>query len=170
MKRNAARPIHRQGFFASTNGSSRVPGELMLHPVALIAVATLALNDHVFKAAYGTWLTGKLSDCAGLIFFPLFLISVWEIACSLRSRTFHFGLVALRLSLVWTALLFIGINVSAGAASLYTAFMTQLWGCLGAAGAQATYVTDPTDLLALPFLVVPYVLGRKQLARDAALR
>ena len=31
----------------------------------LLAVAVLAVNDHVLKARYGTWWTGKLSDLAG---------------------------------------------------------------------------------------------------------
>lgn len=37
------------------------------HPVFLAAVAVLAVNDHVLKARYGTWWTGKSSDVAGLV-------------------------------------------------------------------------------------------------------
>ena len=36
----------------------------MLHPVALAALAVLVLNDHVWKARYPGWVTGKLSDVA----------------------------------------------------------------------------------------------------------
>ncbi len=47
--------------------------EPILHPWSLSAMAVFALNDHYLKYAYTSWLTGKLSDFAGLIFFPLLL-------------------------------------------------------------------------------------------------
>ena len=70
----------------SVNGSSRParPGpdridRLALtalgHPLSLGAVALLLLNDHVLKQAFPSILTGKLSDFAGLFFFP-FLLAV----------------------------------------------------------------------------------------------
>jgi hypothetical protein len=40
------------------------------HPASVAAIAVLLLNDHVLKAEFGTWWTGKLSDVAGLIFAP----------------------------------------------------------------------------------------------------
>lgn len=36
------------------------------HPVFTSAVAVLAVNDHLLKPAVGGWVTGKLSDVAGL--------------------------------------------------------------------------------------------------------
>lgn len=49
---------------------------LLLHPVFVLAVATLALNDHVLKPhLQAPLLTGKLSDFAGLCFFPVLLWS-----------------------------------------------------------------------------------------------
>ena len=38
---------------------------------SLVAVGVLLVNDHVLKDAYSSWLTGKLSDFAGLYFFPV---------------------------------------------------------------------------------------------------
>lgn len=38
----------------------------------LIGLTVLLLNDFIFKELYGNWLTGKLSDFAGLFIFPLF--------------------------------------------------------------------------------------------------
>ena len=43
----------------------------VLHPLVLAGLALLILNDHVWKAAHGTWWTGKPSDVAGLAVFPL---------------------------------------------------------------------------------------------------
>ena len=64
------------------------PGDLLRHPVALIALAAWLLNDHVLKSAFGNEWTGKLSDGAGLIVFPLLLLSVctWLIPSRLEER------------------------------------------------------------------------------------
>lgn len=45
---------------------------LLLHPAFLVGLAVLILNDFWLKAAFPGWLTGKLSDFAGLLVFPLF--------------------------------------------------------------------------------------------------
>ncbi|TSJ46378.1 hypothetical protein [Fluviicola chungangensis] len=39
----------------------------------LIGLFLLLLNDFYLKETYGNWLTGKLSDFAGLFIFPIFL-------------------------------------------------------------------------------------------------
>lgn len=41
----------------------------------IIALAILLLNDFLLKDLYGNWLTGKLSDFAGLFAFSLFFIA-----------------------------------------------------------------------------------------------
>lgn len=41
-----------------------------------ITLAILLLNDFILKDLYGNWLTGKLSDFAGLFVFSLFFIAV----------------------------------------------------------------------------------------------
>jgi|GEM_PF-659835 len=46
---------------------------LLLHPVFLLSLALLLLNDFYWKYTYGNWFTGKLSDFCGLIVFPVFL-------------------------------------------------------------------------------------------------
>ena len=38
----------------------------------IIGLTILLLNDFILKGFYGNWLTGKLSDFAGLFIFPLF--------------------------------------------------------------------------------------------------
>ena len=50
----------------------------LLHPVALAALATLLVNDHVLKAAWPGWWTGKLSDLAALIVGPIAVAAVWQ--------------------------------------------------------------------------------------------
>ncbi len=40
-----------------------------------VALAILLLNDFILKGLYGNWLTGKLSDFAGLFVFSLFFMA-----------------------------------------------------------------------------------------------
>jgi len=47
--------------------------DLLLHPVVVGSMLILAINDHWLKSAWPGWITGKLSDCAGLVFFPVML-------------------------------------------------------------------------------------------------
>ena len=65
------------------------PGSALLHPLVLGAVALLLLNDHVFKARWPSWWTGKLSDVAGLVMFPLVLQALWEQARAWGGRGFR---------------------------------------------------------------------------------
>ena len=48
----------------------------LAHPGAVLALVVLALNDHVLKQAWPGFVTGKLSDIAGLVVFPLLLAVV----------------------------------------------------------------------------------------------
>lgn len=55
----------------------------LLDPVAIASLALLILNDHVFKAAargtaFGV-VTGKLSDVAGMVFFPVLVVAGVEL-------------------------------------------------------------------------------------------
>ncbi|MCB1026884.1 MAG: hypothetical protein KDB24_03865 [Microthrixaceae bacterium] len=56
------------------------PGDLLLRPPVLIALAVVLLNDRVLKASYGNVLTGKLSDVAGVFVLPLVMVSAVELA------------------------------------------------------------------------------------------
>lgn len=51
--------------------------ELLGSPVFVLAVAALVLNDFVLKAAFHNWLTGKLSDFAGLTAVTIFANAIW---------------------------------------------------------------------------------------------
>src|SRR5690242_20127817 len=77
--------MSRTSSLASPSPASSWAGAL-LHPLPLAAVAVLAINDHLLKGAgvLPGWLTGKLSDIAGLFFFPLLLTALargaWKLA------------------------------------------------------------------------------------------
>jgi hypothetical protein len=54
--------------------------QYLLNSVFLVGLLILVLNDHLLKAQFGNWFTGKLSDFAGLLIFPLFLKFVFPVA------------------------------------------------------------------------------------------
>jgi hypothetical protein len=143
-------------------------GDALLSPVALAAVALLVVNDHVLKQAYPGWVTGKLSDVAGLVFFPLLLVSAWEIMAR-RDPSRR----ALAVACAATALVFVAIKLwpPAGIGYRWGLAMFQwpfraLAAAVRGAGlpglAPVSLVRDPTDLLALPALAVAWVVGRRR--------
>jgi hypothetical protein len=122
------------------------PHRALLHPLWLAALTLLALNDHFLKGSglFPGWLTGKLSDAAGLLVAPALLAALLQ----LSSRR------ALALAHLATGLVFSAIKLSPAAAQLVERLIE-----LGPF--HATIVVDPTDLLALPALALSFtVLGR----------
>ncbi len=124
-------------------------GEL-LHPVPIAAAVLLVVNDHLWKGAglLPGWLTGKLSDLAGLTFFPLLLTACGRTARWIAGRPDR-GLSrrALVSAIVATGVIFSALKISPALAAL--------------AGA----VPDPTDLVALPMLGVAWWVGHAEIAR-----
>lgn len=59
----------------SNNGGARK--NLIFHPVFIVSLLILLLNDLYLKQAFSNGLTGKLSDFAGLIVFPIFIASIF---------------------------------------------------------------------------------------------
>ena len=55
------------------SATGRARGVFLLTSPAFIAALTLLiLNDWVLKPAFSNWVTGKLSDVAGLVAFAMF--------------------------------------------------------------------------------------------------
>jgi hypothetical protein len=113
------------------------PSRGLLHPVWLVSLFLLALNDHVLKGAglLPPVLTGKLSDVVGLLVAPLLL------AALLRVRSWR-PWVACHLAV---GAVFSAIQLSAPIADGWSALM-------GLVGFAWVITRDPTDLLALPVL------------------
>jgi hypothetical protein len=130
-----------------------VPGEALLCTPVLAAMLVTAVNDHWLKAAAPGWLTGKLSDFAGLFFFPFLVVACLELVRELLARAR--GVRARRgtsarafaVVLVVEGLLFVALEVSpAGALRFGEAWSTLF-------GVPARFTADPSDLCAL--LVLP---------------
>lgn len=50
--------------------------ELILNPYFIVGLIVLILNDFYLKYEYGNFITGKLSDFAGLLIFPMFVAAI----------------------------------------------------------------------------------------------
>ena len=130
----------------------------MLHPLALGAVALLALNDRILKAAYPSWWTGKLSDFAGLLFFPWFLVSVWELAAWLLGRRWRAGPRILGVAIGLTLVVFTSLQISPALGVFYEHAVSAFWEHFPPAYRSwlrlgtVRHTADPTDLVALPML------------------
>lgn len=132
---------------------------LLLRPSSLAALALLALNDHVLKARFPGFWTGKLSDFAGLYFSPFFLVAVAVMALKAPGsrRT-------LASACVLTALVFSWVNLSPTASDVYEHVVGEAWRLLGAAR-RIRHVADAEDLIALPMVAVAYLVGATALER-----
>jgi len=117
------------------------PARALLHPLWWGSLGLLALNDHVLKQVgmLPEVVTGKLSDVVGLVVAPALLATLLRVR---RER----GLIVAHLAV---GAVFAGIQLSAPFASLWSRLM-------GLVGFPWTIVCDPTDLLALPFLLVSW--------------
>ena len=88
------------------------PGDGLRHPVALGMLALWIVNDHLFKEMFGNAITGKLSDVAGLVVFPLFLLAAYEWIQFFRKRSAKQRASWLIFSLVFTGAFFTALNLS----------------------------------------------------------
>ena len=104
----------------------------------LSGLLILLLNDFIFKELYGNWLTGKLSDFAGLFVFPLFWTALFP-----RHKTKIFWL---------TGLMFIFWKSS------YSQTFIEYWNNLGLL--PVSRVVDYTDLMALSVLPFAFHIER----------
>jgi hypothetical protein len=135
------------------------------HPLPLVALVILVVNDHWLKGAsvLPTELTGKLSDFAGLLYFPLFLTAALRWASNMIGTLLP-GLrrrLERRLRLTPSKLLLSCLLTGAGftALKLCRDFAALYIDALASIGQRATVTPDPTDLFALPSLLLAYWIG-----------
>jgi hypothetical protein len=149
------------------------PSSGLLHPVVLGAVVLLVLNDHVFKARWPSWWTGKLSDVAGLAFFPVLLQALWEQVSGRRTRAFRPSLAFLVCAVIATGVCFGATKISHDAGNAWRwalgvlqwpFYAARAW--LGDARIPSVrptrHTVDITDLLTLPSLIIPLWLGLRR--------
>jgi hypothetical protein len=145
-------------------GKTALPLGEFLHPVPLAALAILIVNDHLLKGRGPGWLTGKLSDFAGVLFFPLLLTALGDvIACAVGRLTgaqIDYSLRRWKLlaAMGVTTAIMLGLELSASFGREFT------W-ALGRLGVPSATTRDPWDLVALAMLVPAYAIGLAEIRR-----
>jgi hypothetical protein len=129
------------------------------HPIPLTAVALMAINDHWLKYSYPSWFTGKLSDFAGVFYFPIFLLALASLFLPLKDSNAASPLLTRRnfwLAVLFTDFLMLLIKLNAPAARWIELFFADhLF--------RIQLIQDPTDLLALGMNVLTFLYMKKYL-------
>lgn len=128
----------------------------LAHPVSLAAIGLLIVNDHILKEVWPGFATGKLSDLAGLVFFPLLLVAIHQLVTGRAPVWLGIGAV------VATGMCFALIQVWGPAAGFYRdglgylqlPFRFLMSGSASVGPVQ--HVADPSDLMVLPALAVSW--------------
>ncbi len=136
-------------------------GEAM-HPVTLVCVILLLVNDWILKRHWHGDLVGKLSDLAGLAFAPVVLTAAIGLVLALAARLgarVDPSLTRRRLLLciAATGAGFAAIKLSPAAADALVRVLSIV--------RPASVYLDRTDLLTLPALAIAYWIGRDELRR-----
>jgi hypothetical protein len=121
------------------------------HPLTILSIALLLINDHVLKIYFPSWLTGKLSDFAGLFFFP-FIVAAGLGFLLFKSNISQrlIGQFAFSIAAIW----FLLLKTIPVANSLTSQFASSL------IGSPSQFILDPTDLIALVALLPAWALWR----------
>ena len=119
--------------------STETQSEPILHPWTICAIGVLLINDQYLKYAYTSWFTGKLSDFAGLIFFPILFDPL------IKNRKW---------SVLLTGIGFAMVKLTAVGNMLYNQVYQIFFDILGW-GQQVPLVMDASDCIALIALWIP---------------
>ena len=150
-------------------------GAYLLHPAVWLAIAVLVINVHELKSHAPSWMTGKLSDVAGLVFFPVLLSGAVDLSTHWLGK--ELSTTARRRSVVVavavTGFVFAAIQVLPSAANIYVHALALLQWPYHAAVAvfssapvptprPPAHTADVSDLMALPALLIPLWIGRRR--------
>ena len=133
-----------------------MPGAVLLSPAAVASAIVVLVNDLWLKRVHPGVLSGKLSDLALCVFFPLFLFAVfeWAGAVSRRLRIERADVVACFVAGAY----FAAIKAWPAATHAHVAWLSAL-----VPGWRFRAVSDPTDLLCLPAMALAWwTLGARR--------
>jgi hypothetical protein len=120
------------------------------HPLILTGIFLVAVNDHILKqSVLAGAVTGKLSDFAGLFFFPFLLLDL----LSLLRRNWQDSTALFLGAATFTGFAFVALKCSHEALGLYR----SLYGLMDL---RVSVVRDLTDLTALIMLPLAASLHR----------
>ena len=141
---------------------------LLLHPVTLAALVLWLVNDHILKGVFPGVFTGKASDVAGLVAFPVVLLAT----CPERLVARLGVMRAAWLSVAAVAAVFVAINVSETLSNVVGYLLSLVPRAFAALRSRSFvplfflgpsgHVADLPDLYVLPFVLVPAALAHRR--------
>ena len=128
--------------------------DCLSHPLSMGAILLLLLNDHLLRQTRPSWWTGKIGDFAWLLFAPFVLAALlaWLIPPLLANQEKAVGWLAFSL----TGLEFALVNLFSPFHALTVRGLEALLGW------EVKLWRDPTDLLALPMLLIGCFLWKRK--------
>jgi len=123
----------------------------LCHPWSLLALAVLAFNDHWWKGVGPGALTGKLSDLAGLFYFPFLVVAA--VAWLARERRHH--------RLVIGKFVFVGVGAWFATAKTIPVIHSFTVDVATFFVGDVQVVRDPSDALAVVMLIPAWLLYRR---------
>lgn len=124
----------------------------MGHYSVVISILLLILNDHFLKFHYPGFVTGKLSDFSGLYFFPYLIALLLSLISGDQMEKHRLGILAV----IGSAVFFTGIKTLPWFNNLVEAILDVLH------GGSSVIILDPTDLVALPVLILSWRLWNRK--------
>ena len=149
---------------ADAPGHPGLPVNELLAPLPLVALALLGVNDWILKpSAAPEWLTGKLSDFAGLFAFPLVATAVVDLVLWAAWRLGAPVDFTLRR---WKLAAAIALEVAGFCVlKLWPAGSDALVRVMHVVAPRAEVYMDASDLLAFVMLPLTWWYGRRVIAR-----
>jgi len=120
----------------------------------MLSIALLLLNDHLFKVIAPSWITGKVSDFAGLFFFPFLLAAALSVLLT-PLRQFKLMIIG-RIAFAITAAWFTAAKATPFGHTLTVQVVSAM------VGHEVSVILDPTDLIALVMLWPAWRLWRRE--------
>jgi hypothetical protein len=140
----------------------RAPGDLLIRPLAVVALMVLIVNDHVVKHRWPGPLSGKLSDIAGLVFLPVLVISLCELARAAVRRPWRVGDSGVLAVVTLVAVGFAATKLSTAVSATYGDMLGWLRWPLTGHWSHVAISRDPTDVLCTPAAIVVWIESRRQ--------
>ncbi len=145
--------------------------DFLLSPILLGSLALILFNDLILKPHYPSSISGLLSDLAGMVFFPIWLVALAEWASALFPRRPLASPTWFVVSTVVVAVLFVTMKYTAIGHEIYEWAVSPILGVLPqvlSLGAHGV-TSDPWDLVALLLIPAPIFVGvRYRGKRNAA--
>jgi hypothetical protein len=128
----------------------------------LTCLILLFLNDFVLKREYPGFLSGILSDFAGIVFFPLLAVAVAETVARLVPGKPLATPGWFVLATATVATLFVVVKFTTLGENIYWSIVSPIASIAGPFGTGTSgVVSDPWDLLAFLFIPIPIMVGKK---------